>query len=546
MPLSIAELGELRALLGSRDASQREGARRRLTQRLRSSDRAAVLAHWVELRPDEVAARSGWLAVVRARAELMTWLHEAWLERGSLAAREWVVDILVEVIRGSSQVGEDRRPVITCFPPARWRIEPGASAWDIASDLDQLASAKLPLVLDPRMGPEALAPIQLPLFATGARPDELLTATALARDATIGIQGGCLWIGRKLHLADASVPDLAERLISSAESGNEFERRLAFAALAALGLPGWHDRCEERALASGFTPELAAALLGAGPRGLERPLGVRALDLYAQPPAALGVSSRLAFRALWRRCLQAPLAPAVEARLLELAGTSEPRWGLLARFAAWRDPLGHRSTLKRFAEADDADGFVFAWRCLRRADEALGLAELERALRRSPADERLQGLLLEALEAQGIPASEGREDLRAVRSLVAELPALAELEPEIDLRCADPERVRAGLEALLARAVREGGFGSAVVRLLECYARLDPAREVRSGPRAAVFRALEELRPPNAAMRGAAAGFAREMGWILVGDLLLRSEGVDPIAAPRLRDLDPYEGGPGS
>ncbi len=69
----------------------------------------------MELRPDEVAARSGWRAVVRARSELLPWVHEAWLERGSLAAREWVGDILVEVIRGSTQVGQDRRPVITCF-----------------------------------------------------------------------------------------------------------------------------------------------------------------------------------------------------------------------------------------------------------------------------------------------------------------------------------------------------------------------------------------------------------------------------------------------
>jgi hypothetical protein len=426
-PLSSGELASLCSRLGAPEPSRREEARRLLADRLRPSDRAAVLARWMELLPDEVAARSGWRTVLRARPELLSWIHEGWLEHGSIAAREWVAESAVEAIRGSTQVGEDRRPAITCFPPSRWRIEPGQSLWDIVRDLDQLAAARLPLALDPRMGSAALAPLEFPFLAAGERPDEILTAAALARDAVIDVQGGCLWIGRRPPLPGPSAPDLAESLLSSAEAGNELERRLAFAALAAIGLPGWHDRCEERALSGGLTPELAAALLGVGPRGLERPLDELALALYAEPPPALGVSPRLAFRALWRRCLQAPLAPAVEARLLERAGSAEPRWRTLARFAAWRDPEAQRSVLQRFAETDDADGCVFAWRCLGRIGGARDFAQLRRALRRFPEDERLRGLLLQALEAGGLPAREDREDLRAARELVAELPELARI-----------------------------------------------------------------------------------------------------------------------
>ena len=204
-----------------------------------------------------------------------------------------------------------------------------------------------------------------------------------------------------------------------------------------------------------------------------------------------------------------------------------------------------RDRLRAALRDGAADDAVFAARCLRRAGAEVAGWEVLPALRREPSDARLCELALESLEERGLPALSARDDFAALRSAVEAAPELAELALELDLRSAELERVSGALTGLLRRAALDPSASAIGDRLAVSFARVDPERRVHEGPRALVFRALAAQRLSEQGLKASAAAFAHRMGWILVGDQLLRSEGVDPVPPPRLRDLDPYEGGGG-
>ncbi|MBK9384136.1 MAG: hypothetical protein IPN34_04865 [Planctomycetes bacterium] len=546
--LTVERAAELLSAWSSAATSAaRESALHELMGGLDTPHLAVLLERWPTLPLQDGSEALFWRRLVGSRPDLVAWIHEAWLVRRIASAREGAIALVSAALEGGTQLQEDLRPLIALFPAELWAREPSGSLQELARDLAFLGGAKVPLLIDPSAAALASEP-RASISASaprGLRGDQLLREAAALRSLGVWTYPGALWITAIAEERRPAPVDLAERLLAAAESDELEIRRAAFEALGALGVPGWYAWCEERALQPGADPALEGSLFGAGPRGLEPAIEPRLLDAYLPSGLTRSANLRARFRSLWRRCLQAPLSAPMLERLAALSEERTVRGELAWRLQAWRRPEIEVERLREILREGASDDAVFAWRGLLRAGSSAPNAELVEALRRHPGDARLHELLLATLEARGLPAPVDREDFSSLRAAVEAAPELRDLTLELDLRSNEPERVTRALNALLALPAQDPRAISVAARLAASFARMDPERRIQGGPRALVFRRLEGIRAAGAGQKQAAAAFAHRMGWILVDEQLLRSEGVDPIPPPRLLDLDPYEGGGG-